>query len=96
MSNIDIQYKYRFSLSIQYSGKIEALTLANVRGVEMLVPRSVESGLATIAIDSFGIVLAILTDTASLVVAVYVEGRVFLVDLGVVSTHVRVAETVAR
>lgn len=70
--------------------------MANIGGIECLVGRSVKLGLAVVAVDTLGIVLAVLTDTATLVVAVDVEGKVLLVDFRLVDALVRVTEAVTR
>lgn len=58
--------------------------------------RSIESILTLIAIDTLRIVLAILTQTATLVVAVNVKRQSLLVHVLIVNTLRRMIETVAR
>lgn len=71
------------------------LTLANVGRVKRFVSWSVKFRFATIAVDSLGVVPAILTHTAALVITVDIQGQVLLVHFRFVYALVRVTETVA-
>lgn len=72
----------------------QLLTLADISRVKRLVLGPKEFRLAPIAVDALSIVSTILADTTALVVAINVQGHVFLIDLLVVGAVVRVAETV--
>lgn len=72
------------------------LTLADVSSIERLILWSVEFGLAVVAVDTLGVVLAVLADTTALVVSVNVEGKMFVVDFLDVIALVRVTKTVTR
>lgn len=52
---------------------LSELTLTYVSCIEWFVPRSVEFGLATVAIDAFSIMLALLTNTTTLVITVNIQ-----------------------
>lgn len=66
-----------------------------VSRVERFVTWSVKPRLATVAIDTLGVVLAILTYTTALVITVNVQRQVLLVHFWIIDALVRVSETVA-
>lgn len=52
---------------------LSELTLTYVSCIKWFVLRSVEFGLATVAIDAFSIMLALLTNTTTLVITVNIQ-----------------------
>lgn len=85
-----------FLLAITGGEEVVAVTgVANVRFVPMLSVRAIELALTLVTVDTFGVVLTILTDATSFVVAVDVQRELLLVNFFRVDTFIRMAVTVA-
>lgn len=69
--------------------------MADIGLVPILSVWSIEGGFAIVAVDALRVVLAVLADAASLVVAVDVQGQALRVDVRIVRTLTGVVETVA-
>lgn len=69
--------------------------MTNVGFVPLFVVRPEEGGLALVAVDALGVVLAVQANAAALEVAMDVQGEAFLVDFRVVLALVAVREAVA-
>lgn len=84
-----------FLLAIAGGEEVIAVTgLANIRFVPMLSVRAIELALTLVTIDTFGVVLTILADATSFVVAVDVQRELLLVDFFRVDTFIRMAVTI--
>lgn len=85
-----------FPLAITGGEEVVAVTgVANVRFVPMLSVRAIELAFTLVTVDTFGVVLTILTDATSFVVAVDVQRELLLVNFFRVDTFIRMSVTVA-
>lgn len=87
----------RFFFTVSSGVEVIAVArLTNIGFIPMLSVWSIECVLTFVAVDTFSMVLAVLADATSLVVAVYIQREVLLVNVFGVDTLSRMAVAVAR